>query len=116
MYGTSASSYTDPWSASNWAYEGTATVTLDLGGTASNVSYWVPPEPTEEVLDPKEERRRWHRALSRQAILAAQEALRGLRDDPSPRVSLQARRGLSGRQSVRKRVCAGSSRYRVLVN
>ena len=55
----------------------------------------------------------------KKALLDDQRALRTLRD-PSPRVSFQARKGLSGRlsgrQAVRKRVCSSSSRYRVLVN
>jgi len=56
------------------------------------------------------------KAVASAALLEDQRALRTLRDDPSPRIPLQARKGLSGRQAVRKRVCAGSSRYRVLVN
>lgn len=85
----------------------TTTVTIYPGNTGANIE--LEPEP---LIDLKA----WKKALSRQAIWEAQVALRRCQDDPSPRVPLQARRGLSGRQAVRKRVCSGSSRYRVLVN
>jgi len=92
------------------------TIHFSLGTTSwGSNSPWrqEPPEPEES---PKAVKLRLARAASRKAVLAALAALRRLRDDPDPRIPPLARRGLSGRPAARKRVCAGSSRYRVLVN
>jgi hypothetical protein len=71
------------------------------------------PEPPEDL---KAALKAWHRAVSHHAILAAQKALRSAPDDPSPRIPLAARRAPHVRQRSKRRVCGGSSRYRVRVN
>jgi len=92
----------------NWDTQSTAT-------TSNWVEVYIPVAPRTEK-DESEDLKAFKKAVARSLLLADQRALRTLRDDPSPKIPLQARKGLSGRQAVRKRVCAGSSRYRVLVN
>ena len=79
-------------------------------------AYYPPADEWEESSDPLEALKEWHRALSRQHIKAARIALRGVPDDPGSRIPLQARRTPYIRPRAKKRVCAGSSRYRVLIN
>jgi hypothetical protein len=103
-----------------WPYSGTnattaTTLYFPADSWAANVP--LPPSAPEAPREsPREAKRRRARESSRKAVLAALAALRGLRDDPDPSIPPLARRGLSGRPAARKRVCAGSSRYRVLVN
>ena len=95
------------------------TLTIDPWQTNSTAASWdvipIPASPRTE-REESEDLKAFKKAVARSLLLADQRALRTLRDDPSPRIPLQARKGLSGRQAARKRVCAGSSRYRVLVN
>ena len=92
----------------DWGTQSTAT-------TTNWVEVYIPVAPRTEQ-DEKEDLKAFRKAVARSILLADQRALRTLRDDPNPKIPLQARKGLNGRQAVRKRVCAGSSRYRVLVN
>lgn len=87
------------------------TIGSDWPPSGANVIFIPAPE-----VDEREELRAWHRALSRQAAWEAQVALRSAPDDPGVRVPLLARKRPYVRQRAKKRVCAGSSRYRVLVN
>lgn len=54
--------------------------------------------------------------LSREAIDEARVVLKGARDDLRTHVPLQDRHRPYVRSSFKKRVCGGSSRYRVMVN
>jgi hypothetical protein len=56
------------------------------------------------------------RDISRTALRRAQMALQRALDDPGGQVPLQDRKRPYVRPRSKKRVCAGSSRYRVLVN
>jgi hypothetical protein len=110
--------YRSPWGLGTYSDTNATTattITFDEWQSGSNVTFSPsPPEAPRE--SPREAKRRRARESSRKAVLAALAALRGLRDDPDPSIPPLARRGLSGRPAARKRVCAGSSRYRVLVN
>lgn len=75
----------------------------------------IPLQPPEPEEDDREWLRQWHRAVSRQAAWEAQIALRSAGDDPRGKVPLQAQKVAYVRPRAKKRVCAGSSRYRVLV-
>ena len=114
-YDPFAVQYTDPYtgtaitSAGIYPYGSQTTATSDQW-----VTVYVAPAPPEDRES--EDLKAFKKACARAALLADQRALRTLRDDPSPKIPLQARKGFSGRQAARKRVCAGSSRYRVLVN
>lgn len=70
--------------------------------------------------DPKEARRRLLFALTQEAIQEARETLRKVDDDPSGLLPRRPRGKAYERLHVRPRskgrVCAGSSRYRVLWN
>jgi len=107
----------NPWETGTVWYTNVTPQTLSLDCWATGSNYPPPrPSPQEPQESPRAAELRRHRAASRRAVLEALAARRGLRDDPSPLVPLPARKGFSGRPAARKRVCAGSSRYRVLVN
>lgn len=89
----------------------------------TSVVYWVPPEKPSRPrgkpwLTPADLERLRRSALeqSKLAIEEAQGVLRGLGDDPMNRVAIQDRQRPYARPRVKKRVCAGSARYRVMVN
>lgn len=87
--------------------------TLDV--SSNSVAYsGYRPEP--EPLSEREEILLRHRASSRLAVCQGRMALRGALDDPTTRVPIMARKLPYVRPTFKKRVCAGSSRYRVLVN
>jgi hypothetical protein len=100
----------------------TSDITISGIDSGTNMGTNVPYEPCEECedwgeeLSLKETIKEWHRALSRQAAWEAQLALRRATDDPHPRIPRHARKAPYVRPRAKKRVCAGSSRYRVLVN
>jgi hypothetical protein len=71
------------------------------------------PEPHEDI---REYLKQLHREASWEAVRKAREALRAVRDDPGHRVPLQDRHHPYVRPLSKKRVCGGSSRYRVRVN
>jgi len=71
------------------------------------------PEPPEDL---KAALKAWHKALSRQAAWEASVALRGDGKERRGPVSLQAQQRPYVRPTSKKRVCGGSSRYRVRVN
>ncbi len=93
-----------------------------LHESASIIYYWTPPATPKPRIKPwltpaeLERLRRLALEQSRLAIQDAQGVLRGLSDDPMNRVSLQDRQRPYARPRAKKRVCAGSARYRVLVN
>lgn len=72
------------------------------------------PEPIED--GGPEVRLAEKRAISRAAVLRARLALQRALDDPRPEIPPGARKRPYRRPAVKGRVCAGSSRYRVLVN
>jgi len=79
--------------------------------------YYLPPqEPDPIVEDVKAALKAWHKALSRQAAWEASVALRGEGKERRGKIPLQAQQRPYVRPRAKKRVCAGSSRYRVLVN
>jgi hypothetical protein len=101
-----------PYRSSTTGYStGTVTITL-TGGChfyASNNIY-IQPEPNHlEVA------RKQARSASLAAITRARLALQRALDDPHPGVPLGARKRPYRRPAVKGRVCAGSSRYRVMV-
>lgn len=57
-----------------------------------------------------------HRLRSKQDVQEAQRAIRSGQRQPRAPVSLQSQKRPHVRPVSKKRVCAGSSRYRVLVN
>lgn len=72
------------------------------------------------VLDPDPESDEWKlvvkRWLSQVALLDGLRRLQKMDDDPSPKIPIQARDSRrQPRPLFKKRVCAGSSRYRVLM-
>jgi hypothetical protein len=98
----------------------TGTTTIDLFGRCPNCveyhtyasnSVYVEPEPDLRLTIRQQKRELSHRAITR-ARIALQRAL----DDPGVQVPLQDRKRPYARPRAKKRVCAGSSRYRVLVN
>lgn len=93
------------------ATSGVVTITFSVTSTGTNLS--PPPEPSAEEL------RRWQlRQWTLAALLAARLALRTGHDDPTGVLPRRPRRKaterLHERPRIRGRVCAGSSRYRVL--
>jgi hypothetical protein len=79
---------------------------------------YIPAQPQEEFEDEdiREALRQWHKALSRQAAWEASVALRGEDRERKGKVPLQSQQRPYVRPMSKKRVCAGSSRYRVRVN
>lgn len=123
--------YTDPTTCYSWQFYTYSTYDPNLTGVSRcpNCGRWhetstiiyanyppAPPPDPEPVRSVKEALKEWHRALSRHAAWEAMVALRSAPDDPGHRVPLPARQRPYVRQRAKKRVCAGSSRYRVLVN
>ncbi len=91
----------------------TITITFPVGSIGSMISYFPPPR-----MNPRAERRELLFQWNRQAVQAAQEALRaGLAEAKGPLAGRPCR-GPSERlhdvPRVKGRVCAGSSRYRVV--
>jgi len=117
----------EPWGPSSHLDPGwyPFTFSLDSSGATSstiNITWDSLTNNTHLPIDLPDEAwegdslRQQHYERSRQDVCEARMALRRVRDDPGGRVPLQARKAPYTRPRSKKRVCAGSSRYRVLVN
>lgn len=114
----------------DYAYTTSSTAVVVLSGsdvTANNImpeklweelKQWAPLDGDEYECgeDPLAALKQRHRELSWRHIREAQVARRKAVDGPRPRVPLQSRQHPYVRPVTKKRVCAGSSRYRVRVN
>jgi hypothetical protein len=108
------------WPATHGYSTGTATITLE--GRCPNCgeyhfhgsnSIYVEPEPEPDL---RATIRQLKRDLSHRAITRARIALQRALDDPGVQVPIQDRKRPYVRPRAKKRVCSGSSRYRVMVN
>jgi glyoxylase-like metal-dependent hydrolase (beta-lactamase superfamily II) len=96
----------------------TITTTDSTTAVTGDTIFVRPPRPEDPLKAYLNQLRRAVRLAREQAEMAFREvrsAHRRLRDDPSDRVPLPERNGLRRRPMFAKRVCGGSSRYRVLV-
>jgi len=104
-------------STRDWGYcplDGTVTLTLfPCGGFTSSTAYVPHPEPN---FNDREYRLTLKRTASKAAVTRARLALQRALDDPRPEIPLGARKRPYRRPTAKGRVCAGSSRYRVMVN
>jgi hypothetical protein len=127
MIATISSGCTDPYYHFNYGYSdttitGTNQCQCPNCGCTHNYAppnsrtYYFPPQEPEPAEDIKEALKQWHKALSRQAAWEASVALRGEGKERRGPVSLQAQKAPYVRPTSKKRVCGGSSRYRVRVN
>jgi hypothetical protein len=73
------------------------------------------PDPLQQYLAALRRAVREARERSEEALSSARIGLRSLRDDPGTRIPVPERHGFRRRPQFAKRVCGGSSRYRVLV-
>lgn len=94
--------------------DGTVTLTFPTGGSFTASTIYVGPSP-EPYYDDRETRLTLKRTASKAAVLRARLALQRALDDPRPEIPLEARKRPYRRPTAKGRVCAGSSRYRVMV-
>lgn len=111
---TLTTSYDNGWSPYNAT---TQTITFtDYGTQGYGTNWYVYPEPEPDPIDRKAAELAHKRAVSRASLTRARLALQRALDDPHPAIPLADRKRPYHRPRTKKRVCAGSSRYRVLVN
>lgn len=114
--------YRQTFSTSVYGYDNgydstTQTIPFTYSGEiwGNNLSYWPAKEPEPEP-DRKAAELAHKREVSRASLVRARLALQRALDDPRPEIPLADRKRPYHRPRAKKRVCAGSSRYRVLVN
>ncbi len=117
---TSATSNTTTGIYRCFVYPSCGTATITLSGRCPNcgdfhyyadTNLYIAPAP-----NPREVARQRKRDLSKRALTRARLALQRALDDPRPEIPLPDRKRPYARPRSKKRVCAGSSRYRVMVH
>ncbi len=105
-----------------YCYPATGTYATSLTGRCPNcgeVHYYVDTDTNITIsheLPPKVRARQLKWEASKRAVTRARLALQQALDDPRPEIPLPERKRPYVRPRAKKRVCAGSSRYRVMVN